>query len=169
MKKDGSADAAAEPLEVLVGRLLTERGMTIACAESCTGGLVGSYITDIAGSSAYFLGSAGTYQDRVKVSVLGVSEETLRLYTTVSEETAAEMARGSRVLYHSDIAVSTTGIAGPDGGTAEKPAGLVYIGVDGPWGTTVHKNIFPGNRIEVKERAAMKAVFYVLQYLSEHS
>ncbi len=158
-----------ESVAAALGRVLLKKGLTVSGAESCTGGLVGSYITDIAGSSAYFLGSAGTYQDRVKVSVLGVSEETLRLYTAVSEETAAEMARGSRVLYHSDIAVSTTGIAGPDGGTAEKPAGLVYIGVDGPWGTTVHKNIFPGNRIEVKERAAMKAVFYVLQYLSEHS
>ena len=158
-----------ETVAAALGRALLDRKLTMSCAESCTGGLVGSYITDVAGSSAYFLGSAGTYQDGVKTKLLGVSSETLRLHTAVSEETAAEMARGSRVLYHSDIAVSTTGIAGPDGGTAEKPAGLVYIGVDGPWGTTVHKNIFPGNRIEVKERAAMKAVFYVLQYLSEHS
>ena len=158
-----------ETVAAALGRALLERKLTMSCAESCTGGLGGSYITDVAGSSAYFLGSAGTYQDGVKTKLLGVSSETLRLHTAVSEETAAEMAEGSRKLYGSDIAVSTTGIAGPDGGTKEKPAGLVYTGVAGPWGTTVYKSVFPGERKEVKERAATKAVYHALQYIMEHS
>ena len=158
-----------ETVAAALGRALLDRKLTMSCAESCTGGLVGSYITDVAGSSAYFLGSAGTYQDGVKTKLLGVSSETLRLHTAVSEETAAEMAEGSRKLYGSDIAVSTTGIAGPDGGTKEKPAGLVYTGVAGPWGTTVYKSVFPGERKEVKERAATKAVYHALQYIMEHS
>ena len=158
-----------ETVAAALGRALLDRKLTMSCAESCTGGLVGSYITDVAGSSAYLLGSAGTYQDGVKTKLLGVSSETLRLHTAVSEETAAEMAEGSRKLYGSDIAVSTTGIAGPDGGTKEKPAGLVYTGVAGPWGTTVYKSVFPGERKEVKERAATKAVYHALQYIMEHS
>ena len=109
--------------------------MTISAAESCTGGLVGSLITDVPGASAYFRGSAGTYCNEMKEQILGVSHETLERYTAVSAQTACEMAQGSRRLYGSDVAISTTGIAGPDGGTAEQPVGLVYTGIDGPWGT----------------------------------
>lgn len=91
---------------------------------------------------------------------MGVPEKTLQTYTAVSEETAAAMAEGSRALYGSDVAVSTTGIAGPDGGTDEQPVGLVYFGVAGPKGTVVYKSVFPGDRKEVKERAATKAVYH---------
>lgn len=156
-----------EPIAATLGRTARKKGLTVSAAESCTGGLVGSYITDIAGSSAYFLGSAGTYQDEIKAKLLGVSEKTLQTYTAVSEETAAAMAEGSRALYGSDVAVSTTGIAGPDGGTDEQPVGLVYFGVAGPKGTVVYKSVFPGDRKEVKERAATKAVYHLLQYMRE--
>ena len=156
-----------EPIAAALGRTARKKGLTVSAAESCTGGLVGSYITDIAGSSAYFLGSAGTYQDEIKAKLLGVPEKTLQTCTAVSEETAAAMAEGSRALYGSDVAVSTTGIAGPDGGTDEQPVGLVYFGVAGPQGTVVYKSVFPGDRKEVKERAATKAVYHLLQYMRE--
>ena len=156
-----------EPIAAALGRTARKKGLTVSAAESCTGGLVGSYITDIAGSSAYFLGSAGTYQDEIKAKLLGVPEKTLQTYTAVSEETAAAMAEGSRALYGSNVAVSTTGIAGPDGGTDEQPVGLVYFGVAGPKGTVVYKSVFPGDRKEVKERAATKAVYHLLQYMRE--
>ena len=156
-----------EPIAAALGRTARKKGLTVSAAESCTGGLVGAYITDIAGSSAYFLGSAGTYQDEIKAKLLGVPEKILQTYTAVSEETAAAMAEGSRTLYGSDVAVSTTGIAGPDGGTDEQPVGLVYFGVAGPQGTVVYKSVFPGDRKEVKERAATKAVYHLLQYMRE--
>ena len=123
----------------------------------------------MAGSSAYFLGSAGTYCNAMKEHILGVSADTLAAYTEVSPQTAAEMADGSRRLYGSDLAISTTGIAGPSGGSEEKPVGLVYTGIAGPWGTVTHKNVYPGDREEVKRRAATRAVYYAVQYLLEHT
>ncbi|MCH4166271.1 MAG: competence/damage-inducible protein A [Megasphaera sp.] len=158
-----------ETMADVLGRELCCRHMTISAAESCTGGLVGSFITDVPGASVYFRGSAGTYCNEMKQEILGVSSATLRAYTEVSTQTAAEMAQGSRRLYHADVAVSTTGIAGPDGGTEEKPVGLVYTGVAGPWGTVTHKDVYPGDRTEVKRRAAMRAIYYVVQYILENS
>lgn len=157
-----------ETMADVLGRILKEQKLTISAAESCTGGLVGSLITDVPGSSAYFLGSAGTYCNEMKEHILGVSARTLAEFTEVSPQTAAEMAEGSQRLYGSDIAVSTTGIAGPSGGTEEKPVGLVYTGVTGPWGTVTHENVYPGDRKEVKRRAATRAVYYAVQYLLEH-
>ena len=84
---------------------------------------------------------------------------------SVCTETAEQMAQGSRKLYSADIAVSTTGIAGPGGGTEEQPVGLVYTGIDGPWGTVVHRDVFPGDRAEIKRRAATRAIYYAVQYL----
>lgn len=158
-----------ETMAALLGRILKEKKLTVSAAESCTGGLVGSMITDVAGSSAYFLGSAGTYCNAMKEHILGVSADTLAAYTEVSPQTAAEMADGSRRLYGSDLAISTTGIAGPSGGSEEKPVGLVYTGIAGPWGTLTHKNVYPGDREEVKRRAATRAVYYAVQYLLEHT
>lgn len=157
-----------EPMAALLGRELLWQNMTISAAESCTGGLVGSFITDIAGSSAYFLGSAGTYTNAMKERLLGVSPDTLATYTEVSAETAGEMAEGSRRLYGSDIAISTTGIAGPTGGTAEKPVGTVYTGIAGPWGTVTHLDVYMGDRMEVKRRAATRALYYAVSYLLTH-
>lgn len=151
----------------LAGLLLANH-MSVSAAESCTGGLIGKLITDMPGSSAYFAGSAVTYWNQAKEKVLTVSSDTLKKYTAVSAETAAEMARGSRALYGTDIAVSTTGYAGPGEGERGEPAGLVYIGVDGSWGTEVYKEQFRGGRKSVRYGAAEKALFYAAQYLKKH-
>lgn len=158
-----------ETMAALLGRIVLDKDYKISAAESCTGGLVGSLITDVPGASAYFLGSAGTYCNEMKEHILGVSSDTLAKYTAVSAETAAEMADGSRRLYGSDIAVSTTGIAGPGGGTETQPVGLVYTGVAGPWGTITHRDVYPGDREEVKRRAATRAVYYMVQYILQHN
>lgn len=158
-----------ETMAALLGRIVLEKDYKISAAESCTGGLVGSLITDVPGASAYFLGSAGTYCNEMKEHILGVSSDTLAKYTAVSAETAAEMADGSRRLYGSDIAVSTTGIAGPGGGTETQPVGLVYTGIAGPWGTITHRDVYPGDREEVKRRAATRAVYYMVQYILQHN
>ena len=106
---------------------MAERGLTVAVAESCTGGLIAHRLTNVPGSSAYFLGGVVAYANEVKEGVLGVRSETLRRHGAVSQETALEMARGVRRLLGADIALSATGIAGPTGGTPEKPVGLVYV------------------------------------------
>lgn len=157
-----------ETMADVLGREVRQAGYIVSAAESCTGGLIGSLITDVPGASDYFRGSAGTYCNEMKEKILGVSHETLERYTAVSSETAAEMADGSRRLYGSDIAVSTTGIAGPGGGTEEQPVGLVYTGVSGPWGTLVHRDVYHGGRAEIKRRAAVRAIYYVVRYLVNH-
>jgi nicotinamide-nucleotide amidase len=118
-----------EGMEETVGRLLRERGMTLAVAESCTGGRIGDRVTDVPGSSAYFLLGVATYADEAKVRVLGVSEQTLAVHGAVSTQTAEEMAVGARRLSGAGVALSTTGIAGPGGGTADKPVGTVCVGL----------------------------------------
>lgn len=118
-------------MEEEVGRLLAGRKATLAVAESCTGGLIASMLTDVPGSSDYFLLSAVTYSNEAKMSILGVREETLATYGAVHEETAREMAEGARRAAGADFAISTSGIAGPGGGTEEKPVGRVCIGIAG--------------------------------------
>ncbi len=108
--------------------LLKTKGITLACAESCTGGLIAKTITDVSGCSAVFLGGVVSYANEVKANVLNVKGETLSRYGAVSRETASEMAEGVKKLCSSDIGISATGIAGPDGGTDEKPVGTVYVG-----------------------------------------
>ena len=104
----------------------------------------------------------------MKEHILGVSQDTLETYTAVSAQTAGEMAEGSRRLYHSDLAISTTGIAGPGGGSAAQPVGLVYTGIAGPWGTQTHRNVYLGDRTEIKRRAATGAIYYAVKYILEH-
>jgi len=118
-----------EGMEETVGRLLRDRGLTLAVAESCTGGRIGDRVTDVPGSSAYFLLGAATYSNEAKVAVLGVSPRTLAEHGAVSPATAAEMAAGVRRIAGADVGLSTTGIAGPGGGTAEKPVGTVCVGL----------------------------------------
>ena len=139
------------------GKELRAAGLTIACAESCTGGLLTSMLTDVSGSSSYVMGSVVSYSNDVKARVLHVSEETLAVYGAVSEETAREMAQSVRKLIYADIGVGTTGIAGPDGGSTEKPVGLVYIAVADQTHTVVQKNNFHGTRFENKQAAVHKA------------
>lgn len=154
-----------EPLPVRVGRELGEAGMTISCAESCTGGLLTSTLTDVPGSSAYVMGSVVSYSNEVKSRILHVAEDTLAAYGAVSEETAREMAEGIRQLIQTDLGVSITGIAGPDGGSAEKPVGLVYIAVSDRSNTVVQKNCFHGTRLENKRAAVDKALAMIRDVL----
>ena len=114
-------------LEEIVGDMLSERGYTIATAESCTGGLIGHRLTNVPGSSTYFLGGVISYSNDMKMKTLGIQENTLQEFGAVSKQTATEMAHGARDFFGSDLAIAVTGIAGPGGGTAEKPVGLVYI------------------------------------------
>ena len=152
--------------EVGVGQLLLEKGYTVACAESCTGGLLTSCLTDVAGSSAYVKGSVVSYTNEVKHGLLGVSQKLLDTVGAVSSEVAAEMAEGVRRVIGSDIGVSVTGLAGPGGGTAEKPVGLVFIGISDSSGTNVIKCIFKGSRVEVKQQAAQRALQLIAEYIN---
>lgn len=133
-------------LEEVVGKLLNDNNLTVATAESCTGGKIASLITSVPGSSGWFRGSVVAYDNSIKTGVLGVNKETLRLYGAVSAETAGEMARGARRLMGTDYAVAVTGIAGPTGGTADKPVGTVWIAIDSERGLLTEKQIFADNR-----------------------
>lgn len=121
------AEGAEATMEGTVGELLVEQGLTLATAESCTGGLIGNRITDVPGSSAYYRGGIVAYTNDLKKDLLGVSRTTLSMFGAVSEETASEMALGVRKAANADLAIATTGIAGPDGGTEEKPVGTVAV------------------------------------------
>jgi nicotinamide-nucleotide amidase len=116
-----------DPLEVAVGKMLRERGLSLSMAESCTGGYLAHMITSVPGSSEYFAGSIVAYSNEVKVRELGVSEETLAQHGAVSEATIKEMAENVRKKFNTDIGVATSGVAGPSGGSAEKPVGTVWI------------------------------------------
>ncbi len=136
------------------GAKLKARGRSLAAAESCTGGLAAKLVTDIPGSSGYFLGGAITYSNAAKIKILGVRAATLKKAGAVSGECAREMAAGARKVFGSDYAFSVTGIAGPGGGTEEKPAGLVFFGLAGPRGTAVFRRQFRGTRPFIRECAA---------------
>ena len=138
--------------------LLKAQGLTCATAESCTGGGVGSAITAVPGSSAVFAGGVISYSNDVKAGVLGVSREDLARVGAVSAEVAAQMAEGVRRLLKVDLAVSLTGIAGPDGGSAEKPVGLVWFGLATADGVRTEKAIFRGDRARVREQAVTHAL-----------
>ena len=145
-------------LQEVVLALLRERGETLAVAESCTGGGLGAQITSVAGSSDAFLGGVISYSDDMKRKMLGVSAETLETYGAVSSQTACEMAEGVRERIGADWGVSITGIAGPGGGSGDKPVGLVFIGVSGSNGTTVERSVFPGQREAIRARAVQQAL-----------
>lgn len=138
--------------------LLKARGLTVATAESCTGGGVGFAITSVAGSSAVFAGGVISYSNEVKANVLGVSREDLNRVGAVSAEVAAQMAVGVRKLLGTDLAVSLTGIAGPDGGSEEKPVGLVWFGLASEKDVRAEKAIFRGDRARVRELAVTHAL-----------
>lgn len=156
----------ADLLEVQVGRLLQERGLKVVLAESCTGGLLGSRITDVPGSSEYFLGGVVAYAYEAKVDLLGVSWETLNSKGAVSRETVLEMARGIRNVMKAHIGVSVSGIAGPGGGTPEKPVGTTWIGLVTEEGEWAKKFRFPGDREGNKVSAVNAALELLLDYLN---
>lgn len=147
-----------EMLSHVVGAQLKARSAWVTTAESCTGGLVAQMLTDVAGSSAYVGECHVTYSNEAKVRVLGVRKDTLDAVGAVSHDVAVEMAEGARRVSGADFAVSITGIAGPGGGTDEKPVGLTYISVAGPGGTTTSKNIFMGDRSGIRNQAALTAL-----------
>jgi nicotinamide-nucleotide amidase len=151
----------------LVLTLLRERGLTLATAESCTGGLVSARLTDVPGSSAVFIGGIVAYSNDVKAGQLGVPESVLREHGAVSAETAAAMARGARERLGADVAVSVTGVAGPDGGTEEKPVGLVFLHASGPLGERQLRFDFPGDRATIRGRATVAALHLVRRLVTE--
>ena len=154
-----------DTLEVIIGELLKQSGLTLAVAESCTGGLIGHRITDVPGSSAYYQGSITSYSGDVKESILGVRRDTLRAHGEVSEQTAREMAQGVKRAFRAGVGMSVTGIAGPDGGSPEKPVGLVYIGLAAANGEWVERHVWHGNRWENKGRSAQAALEMLRRYL----
>ena len=156
-----------DALEVQLGELLHQRGLKLAVAESCTGGLIGHRITNVPGSSDYYLGSVTSYAYEAKEQLLGVRHETLIQHGAVSQETALEMARGVRQVFGADISAAVTGIAGPGGGMPDKPVGLVWIGVgtsDGDW---AFRYLFSGDRLKIKTNAADQALLLLVTYLKD--
>ena len=158
-----------ESLEEVVGALLRDRSMTIACAESCTGGLIGHRLTDIPGSSDYFLESAVVYSNRAKTRRLGVPAALIEKHGAVSAPVARAMALGIRKTSGADIGIAVTGVAGPGGGTARKPVGLVYIAIAQRLGVSVVRNLFFGGRAQVKFQSSQKALDLIRKTLAPRS
>ncbi|MDD4164174.1 MAG: CinA family protein [Eubacteriales bacterium] len=147
--------------------LLTSRKMKISTAESCTGGLIAQIITSIAGASAVFDCGIIAYSNKIKESILGVSAKTLSEFGAVSKQTAAEMAQGVLALSGADVAVSVTGIAGPGGGSVDKPVGTVFIGISSGSKTEVKKFLFKGDRESVRNQTAAAAIDMVIANLQD--
>ena len=155
-----------QSLEEVVGEKLRERHQTLAVAESCTGGLLGERITSVPGSSAYFLGGFITYSNRMKAECLGVPEETIAQFGAVSNETAQAMALGARRRTGSTYALAITGVAGPDGGTEQKPVGTVHVGLADPGGCQVLHRQFIGDRTRIRQFSTQMALDMLRRKLS---
>ncbi len=171
-KTGDQPEAANEPaLEVLVGDLLRQRGMKLVSAESCTGGLIGHLLTNVPGSSDYYLGSVVSYADEAKEQLLGVRHETLAKYGAVSPQVVIEMAAGARRALSGSfpleqlVGISVSGIAGPGGGMPGKPVGLVWIGLSAPGLERAYQFFWHGDRIENKVLSARQALQILVDYL----
>lgn len=163
-----SADAPAlTELAARLQALALERGLTVATAESCTGGLIGHTLTGVAGSSDYYLGGVISYSDGLKRALLGVPASLLERHGAVSSEVAVAMAEGARERLGCDYAVAVTGVAGPGGGTADKPVGLTYVAAAGPRGHEVRRHAWQGDRAGNKESSAVAALTLLLEMLGE--
>lgn len=159
MLGDAIYGEGTDSLQKVIGNTLKERGMTVGVAESCTGGFLASLFTSLPGASEYFYGGVVSYDNSVKMNVLGVEKEVLETYGAVSQECAEQMAAGARKVLGTDYAIATTGIAGPDGGTPDKPAGTVWIAVATPEGVTSKKFTFNSTRRNINiERFAANAL-----------
>jgi PncC family amidohydrolase len=156
----------ADTLARMSGEVLKQRQLTLAVAESCTGGLLATHITNVPGSSAYFKGAVVAYFDEAKRQVLGVPADVLAQHGAVSFETARAMASGVRSLLSSDLALAITGFAGPGGGSAQKPVGLVYVALAGADTQECHDFLWDGDRWENRERSARTALELLLEHLS---
>jgi len=148
-----------------VGKALVNRGYTISTAESCTGGLLSHVLTGISGASAYFVGGVIAYSNVVKAQVLGIEVATLERYGAVSAQTARQMAESARRKFDTDFGLSTTGIAGPTGGTPEKPVGFVWIGISTPDKTQTHACQFSGERLAIMRSTVIEALTCLLDEL----
>ena len=148
-----------------VSEKLKEKHLTIATAESCTGGLLAHTLTNISGSSEYFNRGVISYSNQSKIDLLIVSEDTLKKFGAVSKQTAKEMAIGIKEKAKVDIGISTTGIAGPSGGTKEKPVGLVYIGIADSKNVKINKFNFDGDRLQNKESTCNEALKMILEFI----
>ena len=156
-----------ENIELLIGKELRARGWRLAIAESCTGGLIGHRITNNSGSSTYYLGSITAYAYRAKVRLLGVSWDTLEEHGAVSEAAVREMALGIRHALAADIGLSVSGIAGPTGGTPDKPVGYAWIGLSTPKGIWTLQHNAGGDRKENKQEIAQTALEFLYQFLAD--
>jgi nicotinamide-nucleotide amidase len=152
-----------------LSNLLRRNKLTISAAESCTGGLFSSYLTDISGASEYFLGSLICYSNQSKIKCLGVSEKIIEEHGAVSRQTAEQMARGLKNVFASDIAISVTGIAGPGGGSLKKPVGLIYICVlTDKDKCSSYKFNFKGSRLEIKKKTVSEMISLTIKHLSAY-
>jgi PncC family amidohydrolase len=158
-----------DSLETQVGELLRRRGLRLAVAESCTGGLLAHRLTNVPGSSTYFVGGIISYAYEAKVRLLGVSWETLEKYGAVSRETVLEMAHGARRMLSADIGLSVSGIAGPGGGMPEKPVGLAWFGLSARDFEDARSTLSEGDRLNNKEHFADTALKMLIEYLSNGS
>ena len=152
-------------IEVVVGELLSRQKLTLAVAESCTGGLITHRLTNVPGSSEYLIGGVIAYAYEAKVAALGVTWETLNAFGAVSEETVRAMARGVRVKFGCTLGLAVTGIAGPGGGMPDKPVGLTFIAVADAAGERVERHVWKGDRIQNKEQSAQAALSLLKNYL----
>lgn len=159
--------AAVDVLATRVGRALRARAARLAVAESCTGGLVGARVTGVPGSSSYLLGGVVAYHNTAKMALLRVPRRMLDHFGAVSAPVAAAMARGARRVFNAEIAVAVTGVAGPGGGSAGKPVGLVYVAVCGLGRTRCRRAQFGGARRRVRDQAADLALIMLLEHLEE--
>jgi len=156
-----------------IGKVLREKGLFLVTAESCTGGLLGHLITEVPGSSDYYLGGFVAYSNEAKMRFLGVSPETLVKYGAVSEQTVCEMASGARRAFagiqpeENIIAVAISGVAGPDGGTKEKPVGTVWIGLEGSGISYLEKFLFERSRSAIKEHSAFQAIQMIFDVIKK--
>ena len=158
-----------EPLAIEVGQVLRGKGWYVATAESCTGGLLASWLTDVPGSSDYVLGGIVAYANEAKCNLLGVRKETLRKHGAVSAACARELAQGALQHFGATIAVAITGIAGPGGASPTKPVGLTYISAARGRDIIVERHNFPGNRTDVKRAAAQAALGLILRLAGDPS
>jgi PncC family amidohydrolase len=156
-----------ESLAIRLQAIALERGLTIGTAESCTGGLIGHTLTQVPGSSDYYRGGVISYSNELKRDLLGVSADELERHGAVSEEVARAMAEGALARLGVDCALAVTGVAGPGGGTVDKPVGLTYVAVAGPRDTRSRRHLWAGDRRENKERSASAALELLLEMLEE--
>ena len=146
-------------------KMMAEKGLKLSLAESCTGGMIGAEITSLSGSSSFFMGSAVTYSNESKERILKVSRESLIDFGAVSEQVAKEMALGSLYAYNADISGSVTGIAGPNGGTSEKPVGTVWMAVTDGKVMRTFENHFEGSRDEIRQSARDVLIEHIIEFV----